>query len=35
MIQYVHYKNFDDLFKRLELLCGERDIGSDSGQVCN
>jgi len=30
MIQYIHYNNIDDLFKRLELLCGERDIGNDS-----
>jgi hypothetical protein len=34
-IQYVHYNNSDDLFKRLELLCGERDIGNDSVEVRN
>ncbi len=34
-VQYVYYKKPDDLFKRLELLCGERDIASDSIEVRN
>lgn len=34
-IQYVYYNNPDDLFKRLELLCAERDIGNDSIELRN
>jgi hypothetical protein len=34
-VQYVYYNSSDDLFKRLELLCAERDIGNDSIEVRN
>jgi len=34
-IQYVYYNSIDDLFKRLELLHAERDIGNDSLEVRN
>jgi hypothetical protein len=34
MVKYVHY-NTDYLFKKLELLCGERDISNDSVGVRN
>jgi len=35
MIQYVYYNNTNDLFKRLELLCVERNIRNDSVEVRN
>jgi hypothetical protein len=34
-IQYIHYNNVNDLFKILELLCAEKDIGNDSIEVRN
>ncbi len=34
-IQFVYFNNTDDLIKRLELLCGERDIGNGSVEVRN
>jgi hypothetical protein len=35
MIQYVYYNNTNDFFKRLELLCAERDIRNDCVEVRN
>ncbi len=35
LIQYKYYSSPDELIKRLELLCAERDIGNDSIEVIN
>jgi uncharacterized cysteine cluster protein YcgN (CxxCxxCC family) len=35
VFKYVYNNNPDDLFKRLELFCGERDISNDSVEVRN
>jgi hypothetical protein len=35
LIQYKYYSSPDELIKRLELLCAERDIGNDSIEVRN
>jgi hypothetical protein len=34
-VEYVYYSPPDDLFKRLELLCAQRDIRNDSVEVRN
>ena len=35
LIEYKYYSSPDELIKRLELLCAERDIGNDSIEVRN